>query len=110
MLLDSLKLFISELHKLPGIKMRDSECEKHNQLIRSISITDEMLLNKINKDENLLFSLLVQENNNQRISIVQLQKKIGTLQVENNALLSIVKEKQSQKLSSTKIDSHKVTD
>lgn len=90
--------------------MRDSECEKHFEIIKSISITDDMLLNKINKDQNLLFSLLVQENNNQRISIVQLQKKIGTLQVKNNALLLIVKEKQSQRLSSTKFDNHKLAD
>lgn len=33
-----------------------------------MAISDDML-NTINKDENLLFSLLVQENNHQRVKI-----------------------------------------
>lgn len=66
---DSLKLIVSDIHKLPNTKMKINEKQKHNELIKSMAISDDML-NTINKDENLLFSLLVQENNHQRAKIV----------------------------------------
>ena len=46
---DSLKLIVSDIHKLPTAKTKINEKQKHNELINSIKISDDML-NTINKD------------------------------------------------------------
>lgn len=46
---DSLKLIVSDIHKLPMAKTKINEKQKHTQLINSINISDDML-NTINKD------------------------------------------------------------
>lgn len=46
---DSMKMVISDIHKLPTAKTKINEKYKHSELINNINVSDNML-NSINKD------------------------------------------------------------
>jgi hypothetical protein len=61
-------LIVSDIHKIPAAKIKRNELEKHNEFVSKSQMNAE-LLNSLNREENLLFSLMAQENNSLRIKI-----------------------------------------